>query len=127
MDRRNFLRMSGTKSAKAAAGLAIGLTASESIIEKCLSSVSEELSSLKEKFTLHSEQIKQSTDTLELEMARIAHEISHTVRTKYSSLDNRITTIQMHQMIILLWLTALTLLTGLDFVSTATSLVVRVA
>ena len=127
MDRRNFLRMSGTKSAKAAAGLAIGLTASESIIEKCFSSVSEELSSLKEKFTLHSEQIKQSTDTLELEMARIAHEISHTVRTKYSSLDNRITTIQMHQMIILLWLTALTLLTGLDFVSTATSLVGRVA
>lgn len=127
MDRRNFLRMSGTKSAKAAAALAIGSTASESIIEKCFSSVSEELNLLKEQFTLHSEQIKQSTDALELEIARIAHEISHTVRTKYSSLDNRITAIEMRQMVMLLWLTALTLLTGLDFISTATSLVVRAA
>lgn len=128
MDRRNFLRMSTTNGAKVVAGaLAFDSSASMSAIDKCYSSISEELHSLKEKFTLHSEQIKESNYALELEIARIAHEISTTVRAKYYSLENRITTIEIQQMVTLVWLTVLTLLTGLDFISDATSLFVRVA
>lgn len=118
MDRRNFLRMSATNSAKVAAGsLAFGAATSESIIEKYFSSVAEDLNALKEKFAMHSEQIKQSSDLLEQEIARAADEIFRNVDKKFASLENRISTNEIHHIVMVIWLTALTLVTGLDFIS----------
>lgn len=123
MDRREFLRKITSDSAKVWGGSALGCIEGSAVLgQQWMSAIENQLLELKHRSDLFIEDVGKATVDLELRISEAVHLVSSEFSRSLRQQELRLSGLERQQIIMFLWLLTLSVVTGVDFVSSSMSL-----